>query len=104
MQHETLVRTYAIMLYQTMLVFGTGSCSYTQAEALLPYLKDMEAIIFPIAEEENDSVGPLPLYPSTNLLMRHGGRTSFANRLNAHCFLPHAIGTPVERYKRLRFC
>ncbi|RMZ71501.1 c6 zinc finger domain-containing [Pyrenophora seminiperda CCB06] len=62
---EILAQTQALMLYQIMLMFGGDVRFYAQAEALLPYLYDMATLLLPIAAEETDPVGVIPLYPST---------------------------------------
>jgi hypothetical protein len=63
-QIDILARTQALILYQIMLVFGGDIRLYAQAEALLPYLEDMGNVLLPFAAELNDTIGPLPLYPS----------------------------------------
>jgi hypothetical protein len=62
---DILARTQALMLYQIMLVFGGDIRLYAQAEALLPHLEDVGAILLPIAAEQTEPLGTLPLYPST---------------------------------------
>jgi hypothetical protein len=61
---DLLARAQALILYQTMLVFGGDICLYAQAEALLPYLEDMGTVLLPLAAELNDTESQLPLYPS----------------------------------------
>ncbi|EUC47386.1 hypothetical protein COCMIDRAFT_24709 [Bipolaris oryzae ATCC 44560] len=77
---EILARTQAIMLYQLMLVFGGDIHFRTQADALSSQLDDMGAMLLPIATEENEHVGALPLYPST---AAHSAWRSFVFRESA---------------------
>ncbi|KNG46915.1 c6 zinc finger domain-containing protein [Stemphylium lycopersici] len=63
-QIEILARTHALMLYLIMLIFGADIRFYTQVEALLPHLVDMGERLIPIAAEQDESMGPLPIYPS----------------------------------------
>jgi hypothetical protein len=62
---EILARTQALMLYQIMLVFGDDIRLWTRADALLPHLEDAGASLLPMAAEETEVLGNLPLYPST---------------------------------------
>jgi hypothetical protein len=48
-----------------MLVFGGDIRLYARADALLPHLEDVGVILLPIAAEETETSGTLPLYPST---------------------------------------
>ncbi|KAH7552804.1 hypothetical protein BM1_08755 [Bipolaris maydis] len=77
---EILARTHAIMLYQLMFVFGGNVSFWAQAEALASHLEDMGAMLLPIAAEENEHVGDLPLYPST---AAHSAWRSFIFRESA---------------------
>jgi hypothetical protein len=62
---EILARTQALMLYQIMLIFSGDIRLYARADALLPCLEDVGAVLLPIAAEEVDLPASLPLYPST---------------------------------------
>ena len=62
---EILARAQALMLYQIMLVFGGNVCVYGLAEALIPQLEEVGNGLLAIAAEQIDTVGALPLYPST---------------------------------------
>lgn len=62
---EILARTHALILYQTMFVFGGSLRFFAETEALVPYIQNMGTMLVPIAGEMNEPVGPLPLYPAT---------------------------------------
>ncbi|KAF1828940.1 hypothetical protein BDW02DRAFT_193763 [Decorospora gaudefroyi] len=61
---EILARAHALMLYQIMFLFGGDIGFHQKAEALLPYLEEMGGVLLPLAAEQTDTEGSLPLYPS----------------------------------------
>ncbi|KAF5849011.1 hypothetical protein GGP41_010135 [Bipolaris sorokiniana] len=77
---EILARTHAIMLYQLMIVFGGDIRVCAQADAFSSHLEEMGAMLLPIATEENEHIGALPLYPST---AAHSAWRSFIFRESA---------------------
>ncbi|CAE7217014.1 hypothetical protein PTTW11_10901 [Pyrenophora teres f. teres] len=86
---EILARTQALILYQTMLMFGGDIRFYAQAEALLPYLDDVGALLLPIAAEEIDPVGKIPVYPGTvarsawrSYIVRESARRTFLSTIH----------------------
>ncbi|KAI2478168.1 hypothetical protein Ptr902_10363 [Pyrenophora tritici-repentis] len=86
---EILARTQALILYQTMLMFGGDIRFYAQAEALLPYLDDMGTLLLPIAAEQTDPVDNIPLYPGTatrsawrSYIVRESARRTFLSTIH----------------------
>jgi hypothetical protein len=61
---DILARAHALILYQLMLIFGGDIRFYVKAESLLSHLEDIGALLLPIAAEQNDAPGLLPVYPS----------------------------------------
>lgn len=85
---EILARTQALILYQIMLLFGGDVRLYAQAEALLPHLEEIGTLLLPIAAEETDPVGEIPLYPSTaarsawrSYIIRESARRTFLSEV-----------------------
>jgi hypothetical protein len=61
---EILARAHALMLYQSMLVFGGDIGSYSQAELLLPCMEQVGHSLLNLASQQDDPTESLPLYPS----------------------------------------
>jgi hypothetical protein len=61
---EILARAHALMLYQSMLVFGGDISLFSQAELLLPCMEEVGYSLLNLANQEEDETGTLPLYPS----------------------------------------
>jgi hypothetical protein len=61
---ELLSRAHALMLYQSMLVFGGEVGLYSQAELLVPCMEEVAFALLTLADEQDDATGSIPLYPS----------------------------------------
>jgi hypothetical protein len=61
---DLLARAHALMLYQSMLVFGGDVSLYSQAELLLPCMEQVAHALLGLADQEEDPIGSIPLYPS----------------------------------------
>jgi len=75
--HDLLARAHAMMLYQTMLVFGGDVRLYSLAERLLPLMDEVGMALLPYAEVQVDHAGTLPLYPS---IAARAAWTAYKNR------------------------
>jgi hypothetical protein len=62
---ELLARAHALMLYQSILVFGGDIGLYSQAELLIPHMEKVGDSLLSLAAQQMDQTGSLPLYPST---------------------------------------
>ncbi len=62
---EILARAHALMLYQIMFVFGDEMRVSGQAEEVITHLEEVGEGLLAIADEQTDTTGSLPLYPST---------------------------------------
>jgi hypothetical protein len=63
--NELLARAHALMLYQSILVFGGDIRLYSQAETLLPHMETVGEALLSLMTQQVDDTGLLPLYPST---------------------------------------
>jgi len=86
---EILARTQALILYQIMLMFGGNVGFHARAESLLPYLNDIGTLLLPIAAEETDPLGTIPLYPGTaaqsawrSYIMRESARRTYLSTVH----------------------
>jgi hypothetical protein len=61
---EILARAHALLLYQSMLVFGGDISLYSQAELLLPCMEEVGYSLLNLANQQQHQSGILPLYPS----------------------------------------
>jgi hypothetical protein len=61
---DLLARAHALMIYQSMLVFGGDVSLYSQAELLLPCMEQVAHALLGLADQEEDPIGSIPLYPS----------------------------------------
>jgi hypothetical protein len=61
---EILARAHALLLYQSMLVFGGDVSLYSQAELLLPCMEEVAYSLLNLANQQQYQTGILPLYPS----------------------------------------
>lgn len=61
---DLLARAHALMLYQSMLVFGGDISLYSQAESLLPCMNEVAYELHTLTDYQEDPSGLIPLYPS----------------------------------------
>jgi hypothetical protein len=61
---DLLARGHALMLYQSMLVFGGDISLYSQAEPLLSCMNEVAYTLHSLADYQEDSTDSIPLYPS----------------------------------------
>lgn len=61
---DLLARAHALMLYQSMLVFGGDISLYSQAESLLPCMNEVAYALHSLTNYHEDPSGTIPLYPS----------------------------------------
>jgi hypothetical protein len=62
--NELLARAHALMLYQSILVFGGDIRLYSQSETLLPHMEAAGEALLSLMTQQVDETGSLPLYPS----------------------------------------
>jgi hypothetical protein len=62
---ELLARAHALMLYQSILVFGGEVGVYSQAELLILHMEKVGDSLLGLAAQHIDQTESLPLYPST---------------------------------------
>jgi hypothetical protein len=61
---ELLARAHALILYQSMLMFGGEVSLYSQAELLLPCMSEVACTLLSLSDQQDDTTGSIPLYPS----------------------------------------
>jgi hypothetical protein len=63
---EILARAHALVLYQSMLVFGGDMSLYSQAEQLLPHMDGVCQALLGLSSQQAESTDLVPLYPSAS--------------------------------------
>jgi hypothetical protein len=63
---EILARAHALILYQSMFIFGGDMSLYGQAEQLLPHMKEVGQALLGLSAQQVESITPVPLYPSAS--------------------------------------
>ncbi|KAH4207436.1 hypothetical protein HBI49_098990 [Parastagonospora nodorum] len=61
---DLLARAHALMLYQSMLVFGGDISLYSQAESSLSCMNEVAYALHSLTDYQEDPTGSIPLYPS----------------------------------------
>ncbi|KAJ4992993.1 ADP-ribosylation factor 1 [Stagonosporopsis vannaccii] len=59
-----IARAHALMLYQTMLLFGDNIRHFSIAEAIIDHLEESGHALLGLSNQQMDSHDPLPLHPS----------------------------------------
>jgi hypothetical protein len=61
---DLLARAHALMLYQSMLLFGGDISLYSQAESILPCMNEVAYALHSLTDYQEDPSCTIPLYPS----------------------------------------